>query len=83
MPGYTLAADVPRRGSAVLDLLSRLDEIVIDLGGRVYLAKDARTSPGAVRAMYPHLESWLEIKSRFDPANRLGSDLARRLELLP
>jgi FAD/FMN-containing dehydrogenase len=83
MPGYTLAADVPRRGSGVLDLLSRLDDIVIDLGGRVYLAKDARTSPEAVRAMYPHLEKWLEIKSRFDPANRLSSDLARRLELLP
>lgn len=83
MPGYTLAVDIPRRGSAVLDLLRQLDRIVIDRGGRIYLAKDARTSPEAVRAMYPNLERWLEIKSRFDPANRLASDLARRLKLLP
>lgn len=83
MPGYTLAVDIPRRGSAVFELLRGLDGIVIDLGGRVYLAKDARVSPEAARAMYPDLDKWLQIKSQFDPANRLTSDLARRLRLVP
>jgi decaprenylphospho-beta-D-ribofuranose 2-oxidase len=82
MPGYTLAVDIPHRGPAVLELLRGLDEIVIDHSGRVYLAKDARLSAETARAMYPDLENWLQIKSRFDPANRLTSDLARRLRLV-
>jgi decaprenylphospho-beta-D-ribofuranose 2-oxidase len=54
---------------------------VIDAGGRVYFAKDARLSPDKVAAMYPRMHEFLAIKNRIDPDHRLTSDLARRLQL--
>jgi decaprenylphospho-beta-D-ribofuranose 2-oxidase len=83
MPGYTLAMDIPWRGRDFEAVLNRLDAMVIGLGGRVYLTKDARLSPESLRRMYDRLDAWLEIKKRVDPENRFASDLARRLELLP
>ena len=41
MEGYTIALDFPNN-KKVLELLDRLDEIVIKYGGRLYLAKDSR-----------------------------------------
>ena len=43
MPGYTLALDFPASAKA-LDLITQLDQITLDHGGRFYLAKDARLS---------------------------------------
>jgi decaprenylphospho-beta-D-ribofuranose 2-oxidase len=79
--GYTLALDFPARRPGVLAMLDALDEIVIEHAGRVYLAKDARLRPDAMRAMYPALPEWLDIKRRVDPENRFASDLSRRLGL--
>ncbi len=81
LAGYTLALDVPMRGEKVLTLLQQLDEIVIEFGGRVYLAKDARLSPESLRAMYPRLKEWQQVKHAIDPEGRFQSDLSRRLQL--
>ncbi len=43
MEGYSLALDFPIHRNTI-DLLKRLDSIVLDFGGRFYLAKDARMS---------------------------------------
>jgi decaprenylphospho-beta-D-ribofuranose 2-oxidase len=82
-PGYTLTMDFPATGDGLLRLLDRMDETVAGVGGRIYLAKDARMRPDFFRATYPGLTSWLEIKQRIDPTNRFASDLSRRLELTP
>ncbi|HEY5303737.1 MAG TPA: FAD-binding oxidoreductase [Acidimicrobiales bacterium] len=82
MSGWTLALDLPVGPSALPGVLDDLDEMVIEAGGRVYLAKDARLSPEAVRVMYPRLPEFLEIKNRVDPRHQLTSDLARRLHLV-
>jgi decaprenylphospho-beta-D-ribofuranose 2-oxidase len=81
-PGYTLTLDIPRRSADDFRLLDGLDDLVLRCGGRVYLAKDARLSPQAFRAMYPETAAWLEVKRRIDPENRFQSDLAARLGLL-
>lgn len=79
--GYTLALDLPMTGRDVLDLLDKLDDIVIECGGRVYLAKDARLAAERLRAMYPRLNDWLRVKRAVDPDGRFSSDLSRRLGL--
>ena len=82
MPGWTLALDLPVGPGALPGVLDELDALVLDAGGRIYFAKDARLDPGKVRAMYPRLDEFLALKSRIDPQHRLTSDLARRLHLV-
>lgn len=81
LAGYTLALDLPMRGEKVLNLLQQLDEMVVNYGGRVYLAKDARLNPESLRAMYPRLGEWQQVKQAVDPEGRFQSDLSRRLHL--
>jgi FAD/FMN-containing dehydrogenase len=78
--GYTLALDIPNRGDETLRLLDELDRIVIEHGGRVYLAKDARLSPESFRAMYPGWQFWMQTVKRYNPGH-CRSRLSERLKL--
>ena len=81
MAGYTLALDLPIRDAGLFELLEKLDKIVLQHGGRVYLAKDARLVADSFRAMYPRYCEWLKVKNTVDPQNIFSSSLARRLEI--
>ena len=81
LAGWTLALDFPARTPGLATLLGRLDRLVADVGGRVYLAKDSRVAPATFRAMYPRLDEWLAVRERVDPNGVLRSDLGRRLGL--
>jgi len=79
--GYTFAIDFPiRRHTA--ELLKRLDKLVLDAGGRIYLGKDSFLDAATFRAMYPNLDRWLEIKAKYDPRSVFTSDLGRRVGLV-
>jgi decaprenylphospho-beta-D-ribofuranose 2-oxidase len=80
-PGWTITVDFPiRRGLA--EFCDRLDEQVLEVGGRLYLAKESRTSAATVAGMYPRIEEWRKIRAAADPGGVFASDLSRRLELL-
>jgi decaprenylphospho-beta-D-ribofuranose 2-oxidase len=79
--GYTLALDLPVRAGLV-EFLRALDRLVLERGGRVYLAKDATTTAAAFRAMYPRLDEFRAMKERLDPRGILSSSLARRLGIV-
>ena len=79
--GYTLALDLPVRAGLV-EFLRELDQVVLDRGGRIYLAKDATATAEAVRRMYPRLDELRAIKTRLDPRGLIASSLARRLGLI-
>ena len=79
--GWTLTVDIPTATPGLAEVLDRLDERVVSVGGRIYLAKDSRRRPELLGAMYPRLDDWLAVRHRVDPDQRLMSDLARRLGL--
>ena len=81
-PGWTLALDLPVGPSELPRVLDTLDALVLEAGGRVYLAKDSRLDPASFRAMYPRYEEFLAVKNAIDPRGVVISDLARRLELI-
>ena len=79
--GWTLALDVPLGTGGLALVLDELDEMVAGAGGRVYMSKDGRIKPEKLRAMYPRLDEWNEVRRRVDPQGVLVSDLSRRLGL--
>jgi FAD/FMN-containing dehydrogenase len=73
-PGVTLALDFAFNGDKTLGLLSDLDELVMQSGGRVYPAKDARMSAKHFQAFYPN---WREFAGYVDP--KFSSSFWRRV----
>lgn len=74
MPGVTLALDFPNLGAPTLQLFERLDSIVQQAGGRLYLAKDARMPRRLFEAGYPRRTEFLPYR---DPG--ISSAMSRRL----
>ena len=73
-PGATLALDFPNHGERTQKLFARLDAIVTEARGRIYLAKDARMPRALFEAGYPRLPEFLKYR---DPG--ISSGLSRRL----
>lgn len=80
MEGYTLTLDF-RATPAALALLDRLDAIVADHGGRLYLAKDARMTAGTFSRSYPGLAAFTAERRRVDPEGKFASLQSQRLGL--
>ncbi|RCW38516.1 decaprenylphospho-beta-D-ribofuranose 2-oxidase [Halopolyspora algeriensis] len=79
-PGWTVTVDFPIV-PGLHEFCSRLDEIVLGAGGRLYLAKDSRTTPEMIQRMYPRIDEWRKIRDSVDPDGIFTSDLSRRLAL--
>jgi hypothetical protein len=79
LEGYTLALDMPV-SSAALNLLERLDEIVVAHGGRFYLAKDARMSGQTLRAADSRVPTFQAMRSALG-AHVFQSSQSKRLAL--
>jgi FAD/FMN-containing dehydrogenase len=78
--GYTLAMDFPASPHN-LRMLDRLDQITVEHGGRLYLAKDARAAPATVVAGYPQLDRFRAVRRRYGLETRVQSHLSRRIGL--
>jgi decaprenylphospho-beta-D-ribofuranose 2-oxidase len=77
-PGYMLSLDFPVK-NGLNRLCQQLDEMVLAAGGRLYFAKDSRTTPEMIKKMYPRLDEWRQIRNDADPNDTFVSDLSRRL----
>ncbi|MEF2977473.1 FAD-binding oxidoreductase [Subtercola sp. YIM 133946] len=73
-PGVNLTIDFPNLGESTLALLARLDSVVSQAGGRLYLAKDARMPVPLFQAGYPRWQEFMQYK---DPG--MSSEMSRRL----
>lgn len=79
--GWNVCVDFPMK-AGIGRLLSELDRRVLEFGGRLYTAKDSRTTAETFHAMYPRIDEWITLRRKVDPAGIFASDMARRLELL-
>jgi len=73
--GITLAIDFKMIGEKLLSILNKCDEIVIDAGGRLYPAKDARMSPNHFKKFYPKIQEFTHF---IDP--KFSSDFWHRVK---
>jgi len=73
-PGLTLALDFAMRGERTLQLLRSFDRIVLESGGALYPAKDARMSPALFEASFPQWRSFVPF---IDP--KMSSSFWRRV----
>lgn len=78
--GYSLALDF-KMEPGILDLINRLDSMVLEMGGRVYLTKDALMSEQMFKSTYPQWQRFEEVRSKYGAIGRFASDQSRRLGL--
>ncbi|PXY32752.1 FAD-binding oxidoreductase [Prauserella muralis] len=79
-PGWMLSVDFPTK-DGLGRFCTELDADVLAAGGRLYTAKDSRTSAEVFHRMYPRLDEWRKVRHSVDPDGIFISDMARRLEL--
>ena len=78
MEGYTLALDF-KIESGLFELLDRLDGIVLECGGRIYLAKDVRMSEATFKQSYTKWPDFATIRARYGADKRFHSLQSKRL----
>lgn len=78
MEGYTLAMDFKVSGD-IFSILNELDRVVLDHGGRIYLAKDARMPREVFRKGYPCWEKFVELRERYRMSGKFQSLQSKRL----
>lgn len=74
IPGITLAMDIPAGVAGLLPALDFCDEMIAEVGGRIYPAKDSRMKGSMFRRMYPRLD---EFTTYVDP--QFSSSFWRRV----
>lgn len=80
MPGWNICVDFPIK-AGLGRFCRELDATVLEMGGRLYTAKDSRTGAEQFAKMYPRLDEWRKIRHSVDPEGVFASDMSRRLEL--
>lgn len=72
--GITFSVDIENNGIESIKLIRKLNDICIDAGGRIYLAKDGLMSEKNFKNSYPLYQKFLKYR---DP--KMSSLLSRRL----
>lgn len=80
--GFTLMGDFENRPENQ-QFFNKFTDFILELGGRTYLAKDSYTTKEQFKKMYKNLDLWREITRKYDPGNKIMSDLSVRLDMKP
>ena len=80
MEGYTLAVDFPA-SQETFEMLDAIDEQLRGVGGRIYLAKDARQSRATLEAGYPGLAAFRDLRRTQGASKVFMSRQSERLGL--
>jgi len=78
--GYSFALDFKNELN-ITKFFDKLDKIIIKMKGRIYLAKDSSINKDNFFKMYPKVEEFKKIISKYNPAGKITSLQSLRLGL--
>jgi decaprenylphospho-beta-D-ribofuranose 2-oxidase len=78
--GYTLALDF-KMSQDTIQLIKLLDSMVVEMGGRVYLTKDALMTEASFKKIYPQWELFEEVRTKYGAVGKFASSQSKRLGL--
>jgi len=76
--GYTLALDF-RLNESTMQIVSRLEAMTLDMGGRLYLTKDAVMQESTFKATYPNWEKFEAVREKYGATGKFSSAQSKRL----
>ena len=80
MEGYTLALDF-KIEPGLFELLDGLDKIVLEHGGRFYLAKDVRVSKETFEVGYKEIDKFRELREMYKMDKKFNSLQSKRVRI--
>jgi len=80
LEGYSLALDF-KMDDGLLDLLKQLDAIVLNYGGRIYLAKDSRIDKATFEQGYPNIEAFRALRKHYKMDEKFQSLQSKRVDI--
>lgn len=78
--GYTLSLDF-KMTTSIIKVLHKLDDTVADMGGRVYLSKDAVMREITFKSTYPKWQQFESIRKKYGAIGKFSSAQSKRLGL--
>lgn len=78
--GYTLALDF-KMTTSTIKTLHRLDDMISDMGGKVYLTKDAIMREETFKSTYSNWQQFESIRQKYGATGKFSSAQSKRLGL--
>ena len=78
--GYTLALDFKASDTAI-KTVKILEDMVVGMGGRLYLTKDAVMQESTFKATYPNWEKFEAVREQYGAIGKFSSTQSKRLGL--
>jgi decaprenylphospho-beta-D-ribofuranose 2-oxidase len=78
--GFTLALDF-KISQKTITLIKEIDRMVVDMGGKIYLTKDALMKEKTFKATYPDWEAFEDIRAKYGAIGRFSSTQSKRIGL--
>jgi hypothetical protein len=79
--GFTLALDF-KMSTKTIALVKKLDAMVIDMGGRIYLTKDSLMNENTFKATYSNWSLFEKTREKYGAIGHFSSAQSKRLGLL-
>jgi len=81
MEGLTLALDF-KFSNSIMKLTKLLDEMIVDMNGKIYLAKDSLMSENIFKKIYLKWNEFEKVRYKYSAIGKFSSTQSRRLGLL-
>lgn len=78
--GYTLSLDF-KLSVSTIKMFHRLNNLLVDMGGRVYLTKDAVMQEATFKSTYPKWEEFETVRQKYGAIGNFSSSQSKRLGL--